>query len=66
MKDLDLVIKKPKNMMKLVRFLIHAMETIDGNKGSSVQLKKSVFDQKQMLSNQSSVFNKPSQIQMKQ
>lgn len=49
MKDLDLVIKKPKNMCTFVRFLIHAMNTLDGNRGSSEKIKQSIYEERNLL-----------------
>jgi hypothetical protein len=46
MKDLDLVIKKPKIMMKFVSYLCHTMETLDGNKGTARPLKDRILYEK--------------------
>ena len=53
--DIDLVIKKPKNMMKLVRFLIYSMNTLDGKKDSAALLCKSIFEQKLKMQQSSSL-----------
>lgn len=37
-RDIDLVIKDDKDMDRLLKFLIYKMQTIDGNKGSSVKI----------------------------
>ena len=47
--DIDLIIKKPRNMMKLVRFLIYSMNTVDGNRGSADMLCKSILQERLLM-----------------
>ena len=45
-RDVDLVIPKEKDMDQLITILIHAMETVDGTKGSRIKLEKTIIKEK--------------------
>jgi hypothetical protein len=45
-RDVDLVIKNDKDMDDLIKVVVHAMDTVDGNKGSALHLKKVLVDAK--------------------
>ena len=45
-RDVDLVIPKEKDMDQLITILIHAMETVDGTKGSRIKLEKRIIKEK--------------------
>ena len=44
-RDVDLVIRDQRQMDLLLKFLVHSLNTIDGNKDSALSLKKYLIDQ---------------------
>ena len=45
-RDVDLVIKNDKDMDDLLKVIVHAMDTVDGNKNSGLHLKNQILEAK--------------------
>ena len=45
-RDVDLVIKNQKDMDDLLKVVVHAMDTVDGNKNSAKTIKKAILQAK--------------------
>ena len=44
-REVDLVIRDEKQMTMLIKFLIYHIKTINGQKGSAIPIRKSLYDQ---------------------